>query len=201
MSSAATGFDVSRFRDWLAAATGEAAEVSVSPIRGGGSCEMFRVDRLGQSWVVRRAPLAAVSDTAHQVVREARIMEALGAAGVPVPTVLARSDDPTILGAPFFVMSYVDGGVIRRDGLPEALHADPSSHGADRRATDRHPGRTARDRLVGQPHSPNCPTRRGFSTAPGRSVADPTCALPGPRPRRCRRARRWLRDNLPAAAT
>ena len=43
--------------------TGVAAEVSVTPIRGGGSCEMFRVDRLGQAWVVRRAPLAAVSDT------------------------------------------------------------------------------------------------------------------------------------------
>ena len=128
MSTAATGFDVSRFCDWLAEATGEAAEVSVSPIRGGGSCEMFRVDRLGRAWVVRRAPLAAVSETAHQVVREARIMEALGAAGMPVPTVLARSDDPTILGAPFFVMSYVDGGVIRRDGLPEALRRDPSSH-------------------------------------------------------------------------
>src|ERR1700761_6726384 len=129
MTAAATGFDVTRFRDWLAAATGEAAQVSVTPIRGGGSCEMFRVDRLGQAWVVRRAPLATVSDTAHQVIREARIMQTLGAAGIPVPTVLARSDDPAILGAPFFVMSYVDGGVIRRDGLPEALLADPPSHG------------------------------------------------------------------------
>ena len=129
MSAAATGFDIARFRDWLTEVTGEAAEVTVTPIRGGGSCEMFRVDRLGQAWVVRRAPLAAVSDTAHQVIREARIMETLGAAGIPVPTVLARSDDPAILGAPFFVMSYVDGGVIRRDGLPEALRQDPSSHG------------------------------------------------------------------------
>jgi aminoglycoside phosphotransferase (APT) family kinase protein len=90
---------------------------------------MFRVDRLGQAWVVRRAPLTAVSDTAHQVIREARIMEALGAAGVSVPTVLARNEDPAVLGAPFFVMSYVDGGVIRRAGLPEALQQDPSSHG------------------------------------------------------------------------
>lgn len=128
MAAAATGFDVPRFRDWLAEATGEAADVSVVPIRGGGSCEMFRIDRLGQAWVVRRAPLATVSDTAHQVIREARIMETLGAAGIPVPTVLARSDDPAILGAPFFVMSYVEGGVIRRDGLPEALHRDRSSH-------------------------------------------------------------------------
>lgn len=129
MDSAATDFDVARFGDWLARVTGEPAAVAVTPIRGGGSCEMFRLERLGQSWVVRRAPLAAVSDTAHQVIREARIMETLGTAGIPVPTVLARSDDPTILGAPFFVMSYVEGGVIRRDGLPEALWRDPSSHG------------------------------------------------------------------------
>jgi aminoglycoside phosphotransferase (APT) family kinase protein len=129
MSPAATDFDLKRFRDWLAEVTGQATEVSVTPMRGGGSCEMFRVDRGGQAWVVRRAPLAAVSDTAHQVIREARIMEALGTAGLPVPSVLASSDDPAILGAPFFVMSHVDGGVIRRDGLPEALHQDPASHG------------------------------------------------------------------------
>ncbi len=129
MTSAAIRFDIARFRDWLNEVTGEAAEVTVTPLRGGGSCEMFRVDRLGRAWVVRRAPVAVVSDTAHQVIREARIMEALGAAGLPVPDVLARSGDPAILGAAFFVMSYVEGGVIRRDGLPEPLHQDPSSHG------------------------------------------------------------------------
>jgi aminoglycoside phosphotransferase (APT) family kinase protein len=125
---AAPGFDVPRFRDWLAEVTDQPAEVSVSPIRGGGSCEMFRVDRLGQSWVVRRAPLAAVSDTAHQVIREARIMQSLAGTGVPLPTILAIGDDPGILGAPFFVMDYVDGDVVRRNGLPEHLAAEPDSH-------------------------------------------------------------------------
>jgi aminoglycoside phosphotransferase (APT) family kinase protein len=125
---AAPGFDVPRFRNWLSEVTGEPAEVSVSSIRGGGSCEMFRVDRLGQSWVVRRAPLAAVSNTAHQVIREARIMQSLEGTGVPVPTILAIGEDPGILGAPFFVMNYVDGDVVRRNGLPEYLAAEPDSH-------------------------------------------------------------------------
>jgi aminoglycoside phosphotransferase (APT) family kinase protein len=125
---AAPGFDVPRFRNWLSEVTGEPAEVSVSSIRGGGSCEMFRVDRLGQSWVVRRAPLAAVSNTAHQVIREARIMQSLEGTGVPVPTILAIGEDPGILGAPFFVMNYVDGDVARRSGLPEHLAAEPGSH-------------------------------------------------------------------------
>ncbi|WP_431238658.1 phosphotransferase family protein [Mycolicibacterium aichiense] len=122
-----TDFDVPRFSAWLAEVTGEPADVAVTPIRGGGSCEMFRIDRLGDTWVVRRAPVAAVSDTAHQVIREARIMEILQSQGIPVPTVLARSEDPAILGAPFFVMSFVDGDVIRRDGLPAAFRQDPGS--------------------------------------------------------------------------
>ncbi|WP_131536128.1 phosphotransferase family protein [Mycolicibacterium aromaticivorans] len=122
-----TDFDVQRFSTWLAEVTGQAADVAVTPIRGGGSCEMFRIDRLGETWVVRRAPVAAVSDTAHQVIREARIIEILESQGISVPTVLARSEDPAILGAPFFVMSFVDGDVIRRDGLPEGLRQDPES--------------------------------------------------------------------------
>ncbi len=127
MSASPVDFDVRRFAAWFAERTGEQAELKVAAIRGGGSCEMFRVDRLGESWVVRRAPRAAVSDTAHQVVREARIMESLAAQGFTVPHVLAWSADATVLGAPFFVMSFVDGGVIRRNGLPPPLRDDPGS--------------------------------------------------------------------------
>jgi len=120
-------FDVPRFSAWLGEVTGEAIDVTVTAIRGGGSCEMFRVDRGAESWVVRRAPRAAVSATAHQVVREARIMEVLSGQGVPVPQVLAHSEDSTVLGAPFFVMSFVEGDVIRRNGLPPALRDDPDT--------------------------------------------------------------------------
>jgi aminoglycoside phosphotransferase (APT) family kinase protein len=130
VSRSATAFDVPRFSDWLGSVTGEPAEVTVTQMIGGASCEMFRLERLGQSWVVRRAPLASVSDTAHHVVREARIIESLAGSQVPVPTILAIGDDPDVIGAPFFVMSFVDGDVVRRDGLPEALAAQPQSHHA-----------------------------------------------------------------------
>ncbi|MDT5276673.1 MAG: hypothetical protein QOG95_3605 [Mycobacterium sp.] len=130
MRSTAAAFDVRRFTDWLGQATGESAEVTVTPMSGGASCEMFRVERLGQSWVLRRAPMTSVSDTAHHVVREARVIQALAGSGVPVPTILAIGEDPGILGAPFFVMSFVDGDVVRRNGLPEALAAQPDTHHA-----------------------------------------------------------------------
>jgi aminoglycoside phosphotransferase (APT) family kinase protein len=130
VSRTAAAFDVPRFSDWLGQVTGEPAEVTVAPMSGGGSCEMFRVERQGRSWVVRRAPLTSVSDTAHHVVREAQVIEALADSRVPVPQILAVCDDPAVLGTPFFVMSYVDGDVVRRNGLPEALAEHPDSHHA-----------------------------------------------------------------------
>ena len=40
-----------------------------------------------------------------------------------VAALVAVGEDPAILGAPFFVMSFVDGDVVRRNGLPESLGA------------------------------------------------------------------------------
>ena len=91
-----------RFAAWLAEKTGEHADLEVTAIRGGGSCEMFRVDRLGESWVVRRAPRTAVSDTAHQVVREARIMESLAARRFRYLECWRGAKTPAILGCPVF---------------------------------------------------------------------------------------------------
>jgi len=55
----------------------------VSPIRGGEVAEMFRVDRLGILVVSARSSGGGVN-TAHQVIREARIMQSLGTPAVPV---------------------------------------------------------------------------------------------------------------------
>jgi aminoglycoside phosphotransferase (APT) family kinase protein len=118
MAEPTVDFDTEAFAQWLAEATGKPSAIEVAPIRGGGSCEMFCMWRQGASWVIRRAPRTAVSESAHQVVREARIIEALGKSDVPVPTVLVVGEDPSVLGAPFFVMSYIDGEVVRRSGLP-----------------------------------------------------------------------------------
>src|SRR5690606_3974665 len=59
--------------------------------------------------------------TAHDMLREYRIMHALGShrSGVPVPECLAVCDDPGITGAPSYVMTFVDG-LILRDGSAAA---------------------------------------------------------------------------------
>jgi aminoglycoside phosphotransferase (APT) family kinase protein len=102
--------------DWLAA-RGVAVQppLSASLIAGGRSNLTYRVaDAAGTRWVLRRPPLSGVIASAHDVLREYRIMAALSGSTVPVPRMVAACDDPDVIGAPFFLMDYIDG-VVPRD--------------------------------------------------------------------------------------
>jgi hypothetical protein len=82
-------------------------------------------DAAGNAFVLRRPPnVAHVLATAHDVLREHRLIAALGPTPVPVPPALAACDDPEVNGAPFFVMRFVDGVVLdsveKAEKVPEA---------------------------------------------------------------------------------
>ena len=82
-------------------------------IAGGHSNMTFVVsDATGARWVLRRPPLAQRLATAHDVGREHRVIAALQDTSVPVPPVVGRCDDETLIGQPFFVMEYVEGEVL-----------------------------------------------------------------------------------------
>jgi aminoglycoside phosphotransferase (APT) family kinase protein len=122
-------FDTTAFGRWLAGQTGQEAVLAFEPIPGGASCELFRMTRLGVRWIIRRAPKVAVASSAHNVLREARIIRALHGSALPVPAVLACSDDCGLLGAPFFIMEYIDGEVLRRE-LPRSYLDHPATQRA-----------------------------------------------------------------------
>lgn len=71
--------------------------------------------------VLRRPPRGPLPPSAHDVLREARVLTAL-AGQARVPRVLAVGEDPAIIGAPFYVMEHVDGAVVT-DAVPPALDA------------------------------------------------------------------------------
>lgn len=99
-------------------------------ITGGESNFTFSVaDSAGERCVLRRPPEGQLQATAHDVLREARIMSDLRDTEVPVPEVLAVCDDAEVTGAPFYVMGHVDGLVLRtaeemREGIPRIRRAD-----------------------------------------------------------------------------
>jgi aminoglycoside phosphotransferase (APT) family kinase protein len=70
--------------------------------------------------VLRRPPRGPLPPSAHDVLREARLLKALEPTPVRAPKVLAVCDDPAVIGAPFYVMEEVRGAVIT-DTIPEPL--------------------------------------------------------------------------------
>ena len=85
----------------------------VQLIAGGRSNLTYRLDLDGGQIVLRRPPLGHVLPTAHDMSREYRVLSALAGTAVPVPQPLAICQDPEIIGAPFYLMRYVDGLVLR----------------------------------------------------------------------------------------
>ncbi|MEV2253943.1 phosphotransferase family protein [Streptomyces sp. NPDC050147] len=79
-------------------------------IEGGRSNLTYAVTDGSARWVVRRPPLGHVLATAHDMKREHRVISALHrGTEVPVPAPVLLCEDVDVLGAPFYVMDFVDG--------------------------------------------------------------------------------------------
>lgn len=85
----------------------------VQLIAGGRSNLTYRLDLDGGMIVLRRPPLGHVLPTAHDMNREYRVLTALASTAVPVPEPLASCQDTDVIGAPFYLMRFVDGLVLR----------------------------------------------------------------------------------------
>ena len=110
------GLDADRVTQWLVDnLDGVRPPVDFSLIAAGGSNLTFRaVDDAGSAWALRRPPATAVLATAHDVVREHKILDALARDGsVPVPPAVALCEDESVTGAPFLVMGFVEGTILR----------------------------------------------------------------------------------------
>jgi aminoglycoside phosphotransferase (APT) family kinase protein len=82
-------------------------------ISGGRSNLTYRLDLGPDALVLRRPPLGHVLPTAHDMSREYRVLSALAGTDIPVPAPVAFCDDTDVVGAPFYLMKYVDGQVLR----------------------------------------------------------------------------------------
>ena len=87
----------------------------VEKLQGGASNLTFKVSSGERVCVVRHAPPGRKAATAHDMVREARILKAVRPHFPYCPEVYAVCEDPAVLGTPFFVMEYIDGVVAGRN--------------------------------------------------------------------------------------
>ena len=93
------------------------ADLSAEPVGDGHSNVTFV---LSTNIILRRPPRGPLPPSAHDVLREARLLQALEPTPVRTPRVLAVCDDESVIGAPFYVMEKVEGYVIT-DTIPDPL--------------------------------------------------------------------------------
>jgi aminoglycoside phosphotransferase (APT) family kinase protein len=122
------GIDLEGVTAWFRAHLGEVRPpLAVHQIAGGRSNLTYRVDdAAGASWVLRRPPLHGVLPSAHDMAREHRVIAALAGTPVPVPATFGLCQDPSVTGAPFYVMAYVDGVVPRDEATVAASLDEPA---------------------------------------------------------------------------
>jgi len=87
---------------------------------GGHSNLTYMVDCDGERYVLRTPPSGPLPPTAHDVIREYRVLRLLDGTGVRVPRPVLACADPEVFGAPFYLMGFVEGAVLR-DTLPAEL--------------------------------------------------------------------------------
>ncbi|MFZ4719128.1 MAG: phosphotransferase family protein [Ilumatobacteraceae bacterium] len=109
------GVNVPAVTEWLHAhVPGSQGPFDFTFIAGGHSNLTYAVtDANGNRSVLRRPPLGHVLASAHDMGREHRIISGLQGSAVPVAPALGFCDDPAVNDAPFYVMGFVDGHVIR----------------------------------------------------------------------------------------
>jgi aminoglycoside phosphotransferase (APT) family kinase protein len=94
-------------------------EIEASPIGDGHSNVTYLLEREGGQMVLRRPPRPPLPPSAHDVLREARLLSALRDTPARVPDVLAVCEDPAVIGAPFYVMERIEGEVMVTSIPPE----------------------------------------------------------------------------------
>jgi aminoglycoside phosphotransferase (APT) family kinase protein len=114
------GIDQKPLEDWFGAnVPGVELPLRFERIAGGHSNLTYRVtDASGAKWALRRPPLGKRLGSAHDMAREHKVVSALGGTEVPVAPVVGLCEDESVNDAPFYVMEFVEGPILR--GLAEA---------------------------------------------------------------------------------
>jgi aminoglycoside phosphotransferase (APT) family kinase protein len=122
---APAGIDLDRLASWAETELPQfRPPFTAQQIAGGRSNITVKLtDAEGRPSIIRRPPLHTTLATAHDVGREYRVIHALGPTPVPVPEAYANCIDESVIGAPFYVMEYVDGIVLHDLASAERLDA------------------------------------------------------------------------------
>lgn len=112
--------DVARLDEYLDGhLEGYSGPLKVRQFKGGQSNPTYLLDTPDRRFVLRRKPPGDLLKSAHAVDREFRVIDALHAAGFPVPRPYLLCEDDDVAGTMFYVMEFVDGRIAWDLDLPD----------------------------------------------------------------------------------
>lgn len=118
-------FDIGKVDSFLKSRDlGLTGEPIVGQFRGGASNLTYQLTYPDRALILRRPPFGHRAGSAHDMLREARVMTELKPVYSYVPAVLTTSEAGEVLDCPFYVMERVNGIILRRD-MPKELTFSP----------------------------------------------------------------------------
>jgi len=130
--------DEDMLAEYLESELGPVSDYKIERFSGGHSNETLFLTWGDRDLVLRRPPPGETADSAHNVLREYRIMDALQETDVRVPPTVLACEDHDVIGSEFYLMEKEAGVVLRDEELDR--FADPD--------TRRHIGEKLVDRLA-----------------------------------------------------
>jgi aminoglycoside phosphotransferase (APT) family kinase protein len=111
--------DAQRLREYLAPVLGcSLRNLQISQFPGGFSNLTYLLSAGENSWVLRRPPFGSRVKSAHDMGREFRVLSALEGVFPYSPRPVHFCTDHSLLGCDFYLMSCLEGIIIRRDYPP-----------------------------------------------------------------------------------
>ncbi len=101
-----------------------AEQLTIEQFPGGHSNLTYLLRTPAREYVLRRGPLGPVAPKAHDMAREYKVLKAVHPFFRPAPEVFHLCEDPSVVGAIFFIMERRHGIVVR-DRVPPELAAFP----------------------------------------------------------------------------
>ncbi|BAI96232.1 aminoglycoside phosphotransferase [Sphingobium sp. TA15] len=118
-------FDEAALAHWMADHIADfEGPIQLEQFKGGQSNPTYVVRTPSRSYVLRRKPPGVLLKGAHAIQREARVIGAVGAAGLPVPTIFGLCTDDNVIGTWFYVMELVEGRIFWDATFPDVPAAD-----------------------------------------------------------------------------
>jgi aminoglycoside phosphotransferase (APT) family kinase protein len=110
--------DAARLADYLRATLSVSGPLLIEQFPSGHSNLTYLIRAGERELVLRRPPFGSKVKSAHDMGREYRVLSRLSAV-YPAPRPVAYCEDPSVLGAPFYLMERLRGVIVRLNPPPE----------------------------------------------------------------------------------